>query len=66
MLFYLPEVVFIQRLSSVIFLHLFWTSPQFSWGSFFPVSLTIFAEGIDGAASEGINYLLTAEDFQLN
>lgn len=61
-----PEVVFIQRLSFIIFLHLFWTCPQFSWGSFFPVSLTIIAEGIDGATSEGINYLLVAEDFQPN
>lgn len=36
------------------------------WESSFPVSLTVLAEGIDGAASEGINYLLAAEAFQSN
>lgn len=30
------------------------------------LSLRIFTEGNDGATSEGINYLLTAEDFQPN
>lgn len=36
------------------------------WGSSFPVSLTILAEWIDGATSEGINCLLAAEAFQSN
>lgn len=61
-----PEVVFIQRLHSVVLLHLFQKPHQFSLGELFSCISQILAEGIDGATLEGINCLLAAEAFQSN